>query len=133
MLPATGTFLSSSCVLPCHMLFDNHRMLLLCFFVGYSLHALPHYVTTRSIPEADQFFRFLTALYNVFSVIVNSCTFLTLCLIFFANVFIHFCCGVLVLSSQIPVQNSSNFSILGTFPLNCLVPCVFLQNIPWSS
>ena len=81
---------------------------------------------TPSIPGADQFFRLLTVWCNFFSVIVNSCTFATFCLIFFATVFVHFRCGVLVWSSQIPAQNSSNFYIPGTFPFSCFVPCVFL-------
>ena len=74
---------------------------------------------TLLIPGADQFFRFLTDSYNLFSVIVNSCIFVTFCPVFFAAVFIHFRCGILVLSYQIAAQSSSNFSILGTFPLLC--------------
>ena len=57
----------------------------------------------------------------------------TFCPIFYASVFIHFRCGLLVLSSHILTQNSSNFSILDTFPFSCFVSCIFLWNIPWSS
>lgn len=57
----------------------------------------------------DKFFGSLTVLCNFILVIVNSCPFVTFYPIFFVAVFIHFCCGVLVLSSQIPAQNSSNF------------------------
>ena len=64
----------------------------------------------HQIHGADQFFRFLTFVI-FFSMTLSSCTFVTFCSIFFVTMFIHFCCGDLVLSSQIPAHNPSIFSI----------------------
>ena len=107
---------------------------------GCSIHCLRHLnialhvpvsffhqkLCTLLIPRVDQLFRFSTALYNFFSVIMNPCTFLIFCPIFYATLFNHFLCGVLVLSAHIPTQNFSSFSILSTFPFSYFVPRVFL-------
>ena len=67
---------------------------------------------------ADQLFLFLIVLCSFFSLMVNTYTLFTFSLKLFAVVFIHFHCGVLVLSSQIPSQKSSikKGSIFSTFP-----------------
>lgn len=78
------------------------------------LNLLNHKFCTLTIPVTDQLFHFLTFWCNFFSVIMNFCTFITFCPIFFVTVFIRLRCEVLVGLSQILAQNLSAFLILGT-------------------
>ena len=77
------------------------------------------------MPGADQFFHILIILYNFSSVIVNSSTLITFARIFSTTVLIYLLYGVLVSSSQMPAQKSTNFSISGTVPCFSLVLLMF--------
>ena len=100
---------------------SNHWLKHLDIALHVPLNSFHQNFCTPSIPGVDQFFCILIVWCNFFSVIVNFCTVASFCPIFFATVFMYFHCGVLVLSYQIPAQNSSNILILGTLPFSWFV------------